>query len=98
MYGPCAMRSCLLQVHSTAAPLQRSIAARAMETIADVEVAYSSSDKLRHEFYLYNTMSGRKEKFQARPGQGNKVNMYCCGVTVYDYSHIGTRQLLIFAA
>ena len=39
--------------------------------------------------WLHNTMSGRKEKFHAREGQGNKVSMYCCGVTVYDFSHIG---------
>src|SRR3990172_5476838 len=36
---------------------------------------------------LYNTLSGKKEEFiPVRPG---KVNMYACGVTVYDYSHLG---------
>ena len=39
--------------------------------------------------WLHNTMSGRKERFSVRPGEGNKVSMYCCGVTVYDFSHIG---------
>jgi cysteinyl-tRNA synthetase len=41
------------------------------------------------ELWLHNTMSGKKEMFQPRPDQGNKVSMYCCGVTVYDYSHVG---------
>ncbi len=35
-------------------------------------------------------MSRSKEPFAPRPDQGNKVAMYVCGVTVYDYSHIGT--------
>lgn len=41
-------------------------------------------------FMLYNTMSRQKELFVPRPGAGNRVTMYCCGVTVYDFSHIGT--------
>jgi hypothetical protein len=36
---------------------------------------------------LHNSMSRKKELF--RPLQDNKVSMYVCGVTVYDYSHIG---------
>jgi cysteinyl-tRNA synthetase len=36
---------------------------------------------------LYNTLTGKKEEFvPLRPG---KVTMYACGVTVYDYSHLG---------
>lgn len=35
---------------------------------------------------VFNTMSGMKEEFC--PG-GNVVTMYVCGVTVYDYCHIG---------
>ncbi|KAK9908941.1 hypothetical protein WJX75_005015 [Coccomyxa subellipsoidea] len=38
-------------------------------------------------------MSGKKEMFQPRPDQGNKVSMYCCGVTVYDYSHVGHARV-----
>jgi cysteinyl-tRNA synthetase len=34
-------------------------------------------------------MSRRKEVFTPRPGMGDRVQMYVCGVTVYDYSHIG---------
>jgi len=36
---------------------------------------------------LYNTLTRKKEPFEPlEPGQ---VKMYCCGVTVYDYSHLG---------
>lgn len=44
---------------------------------------------------VYNTLSGRKEEFvPLRPG---KVGMYVCGVTVYDYSHIGhARANVVF--
>ncbi len=44
---------------------------------------------------VYNTMSGKKEEFQPRvPGQ---VGMYVCGVTVYDYCHIGhARANIVF--
>jgi cysteinyl-tRNA synthetase len=36
---------------------------------------------------LYNTLTGKKEEFV--PVISGKMNMYACGVTVYDFSHIG---------
>lgn len=36
---------------------------------------------------VYNTMSGKKEKFV--PVEEGKVKLYLCGPTVYDYLHIG---------
>ena len=44
---------------------------------------------------VYNTLSGRKEEFiPLTPG---KVTMYVCGVTVYDYCHIGhARSAMVF--
>lgn len=36
---------------------------------------------------IYNTLSRKKEKFM--PLQPNKIGIYICGVTVYDYCHIG---------
>lgn len=36
---------------------------------------------------MYNTETGKKELFE--PIEPGKVKMYVCGVTVYDYSHIG---------
>jgi len=44
---------------------------------------------------LYNTMSGGKEPFE--PLVPGKVGMYVCGVTVYDYCHIGhARANIVF--
>jgi cysteinyl-tRNA synthetase len=44
---------------------------------------------------LYNTLTGKQEVF--RPIEPNHVRMYVCGVTVYDYCHIGhARSALIF--
>ncbi len=36
---------------------------------------------------IFNTASGKKEDF--RPIHEKKVGMYTCGMTVYDYAHIG---------
>ncbi len=45
--------------------------------------------------FLYNTLTKRKEEFV--PLKGKAVNMYTCGVTVYDECHIGhARSLYIF--
>ncbi len=44
---------------------------------------------------LYNTLSGKKEEFI--PITEGKVMMYACGVTVYDYSHLGhARGAVVF--
>src|SRR4030042_4222652 len=44
---------------------------------------------------IYNTLSGKKEVFT--PRKGKKVNLFVCGPTVYDYSHIGhARTYLAF--
>jgi cysteinyl-tRNA synthetase len=44
---------------------------------------------------IYNTLSGKKEEFQ--PLVPGKVGMYVCGVTVYDYCHIGhARANIVF--
>ena len=36
---------------------------------------------------IFNTLSGKKEEFT--PIRENAVGMYVCGVTVYDYCHVG---------
>ena len=42
---------------------------------------------------LYNTLTRRKEPFESlQPG---KVGMYYCGVTVYDYCHLGHARACI---
>jgi len=44
---------------------------------------------------LYNTLSGEKEPFV--PRVAGKVGMYVCGVTVYDFCHIGhARAGIVF--
>ena len=44
---------------------------------------------------IYNTLTGKKEPFQSI--QPKHVRMYVCGVTVYDYCHIGhARSALVF--
>ncbi len=44
---------------------------------------------------LFNTLTGRQEVFE--PIEAEKVRMYVCGVTVYDYCHIGhARSALVF--
>ena len=42
---------------------------------------------------IYNTMTRRIEEF--KPLKGNRVYMYVCGPTVYDYSHIGHARTYI---
>lgn len=44
---------------------------------------------------LYNTLTAAKERFE--PLVPGRVRMYVCGVTVYDYCHLGhARSALIF--
>jgi len=44
---------------------------------------------------LYNTLSRKKEVF--RPRRGKKVNVFVCGPTTYDLSHIGhARTYIVF--
>ena len=45
--------------------------------------------------YLYNTLTRRKELL--RTGQPDRVAMYVCGPTVYNYAHIGNaRPAVVF--
>ena len=42
---------------------------------------------------LYNTLGQTKQEFI--PHEGNRVNMYTCGPTVYHYAHIGNLRTYI---
>ncbi len=42
---------------------------------------------------VYNTLSGKKEEFV--PINPPKVGLYACGVTVYDYCHIGHARAAV---
>ena len=44
---------------------------------------------------VYNTLGKKKQEFE--PLASGRVGMYVCGVTVYDYCHIGhARSILVF--
>lgn len=45
------------------------------------------------EFRLYNSMTKQKEVFKTI--EEGKVKMYICGVTSYDYSHIGHARAYV---
>ena len=42
---------------------------------------------------IYNTLSRRKETFT--PIEAGKVRMYVCGMTVYDYCHLGHARVMV---
>jgi cysteinyl-tRNA synthetase len=42
---------------------------------------------------LFNTLSGKTEVFE--PSQDKLVRMYSCGLTVYDYGHIGNFRTFV---
>ncbi|KAL2939945.1 Cysteine--tRNA ligase chloroplastic/mitochondrial [Bienertia sinuspersici] len=49
--------------------------------------------EINKDFWLFNTMSRQKEKF--KPKVDGKVGMYVCGVTAYDFSHIGHARAYV---
>ena len=42
---------------------------------------------------IFNTLTRRKEAF--RPIEAGKVRMYVCGMTVYDYCHLGHARVMV---
>jgi cysteinyl-tRNA synthetase len=42
---------------------------------------------------IYNTLSRKKEKFT--PKVEGQVGMYVCGMTVYDYCHVGHARVMV---
>ncbi|MFC2506001.1 MAG: cysteine--tRNA ligase [Kingella sp. (in: b-proteobacteria)] len=43
--------------------------------------------------HLYNTLTRQKERFE--PIDPKNVRMYVCGMTVYDYCHLGHARVLV---
>lgn len=43
---------------------------------------------------IYNTLT--REKEEVKPIEGDTVRIYSCGLTVYDYAHIGNLRKYIF--
>ena len=42
---------------------------------------------------IYNTLTRKKEEFV--PLKDNKVTIYTCGPTVYDFFHVGNARVFI---
>lgn len=45
---------------------------------------------------LYNTLTKEKKEFEPIDKENNIVRMYSCGLTVYNYAHIGNMRTYIF--
>jgi len=43
---------------------------------------------------IYNTLTNKKDEF--KPLKGKKVNLFVCGPTVFDYSHLGHAKNYVF--
>ena len=48
-----------------------------------------------NKLFLYNTLTRKKEEF--KPIKKDKVGLYTCGPTVYNYAHIGNLRSFVFA-
>ncbi len=65
------------------------------EQIEKIEARIDKMEGKRAGMKIFNTMTGKKEDFV--PIERGKVGIYACGVTVYDYSHIGhARSAVVF--
>ncbi|KAJ3678408.1 hypothetical protein LUZ60_002211 [Juncus effusus] len=64
-----------------------------LRTMSSVSTPSSSTNTVTKQLYLYNTMSRKKESFE--PKDLNRVGMYVCGVTPYDFSHIGHARAYV---
>jgi len=42
---------------------------------------------------IYNSLSNQKETF--KPIVANKVSLYVCGMTIYDYCHLGHARVMV---
>ena len=42
---------------------------------------------------IHNTLTRDKQEF--KPIEAGKVRMYVCGMTVYDYCHLGHARVMV---
>ena len=47
------------------------------------------------ELFLYNTLTRRKERFKPRD-DGNTVNLFTCGPSIYAWPHVGNYRTYLF--
>ncbi len=45
---------------------------------------------------FHNTLTRSQEEFRPLDPAGQKVRLYCCGPTVYNYAHIGNLRTMVF--
>ena len=45
------------------------------------------------KFFIFDSLSRTKKEFV--PIDSNKVRIYACGPTVYDYAHIGNARMAV---
>ena len=45
---------------------------------------------------IFNTLSRSVQEFVPLDPAGQKVGIYCCGPTVYDFAHIGNWRTFVF--
>ena len=48
-----------------------------------------------NKIYFYNSLTRKKEEFI--PVKKDRVGLYTCGPTVYNYAHIGNLRSYVFA-
>lgn len=70
----------------------RSVAAAASEVVNSQQ---KTQNKTALQLQLFNTLGRQKQAFHPRQGQGQNVSMYVCGVTVYDWAHIGHARVYV---
>ena len=46
-----------------------------------------------HALRIHNSLTGAKEEFV--PLQPGRIGVYVCGITVYDYCHVGHGRMLV---
>lgn len=49
--------------------------------------------KTKHQIRIYNTLTKKKDLI--KPIKGKQINLFVCGPTVYDFSHIGHAKTYI---
>jgi cysteinyl-tRNA synthetase len=49
--------------------------------------------KIKHQIKIYNTLTKKKDLI--KPIKAKKINLFICGPTVYDFSHIGHARAYV---
>ena len=52
-----------------------------------------NNSKLNVMLRIFNSLTGKKQEF--KPIEPGKVRMYVCGMTVYDFCHIGHARVMV---